>query len=217
MKNPFKKQKKDLSKARSIQNITIFGYADSKQKDKLFKDVFETCKMLAQAGYHIIDGGGPGVMLAATLGAKEAGGKVLGVTLYPKDMPSFEGRDPKNLFDKEIRADNYVERTMELLKAGQVYVVFQGGTGTISEFGMAWGLARLYFGHHKPLLLYGKQWKKIIKAFRENMLMRPEEFEVIKIVDSPEDVLDAINQFEKEIEKGKHGDHLKTSTNGFSL
>ena len=141
----------------------------------------------------------------------------MGVTLYPKDMPMFEGKDPRNLMDKEIRTDSYVERTLTLMKEGQVYVIFKGGTGTISEFGMAWGLARLYFGHHKPLILYGKFWKKIIKAFRENMAMRKEEFKVFKIVDSPEGVLEAIKEFEEEIQRGEHGDHLKTSKNGFSL
>lgn len=138
-------------------------------------------------------------MLAATLGAKLGGGKVIGVTLYPTDMPSFEGRDPKNLFDEEIRTDNFVERTLTLMKEGQVYIVFNGGTGTISEFGMAWGLAKLYFGHHKPLILYGKFWENIIKAFRENMSIHDEELKVYKIVDSPQKTLEAIKAFEKEL------------------
>src|SRR5207237_8299089 len=104
-----------------------------------------------------------------------------------------------------------------LLKEGQVYVIFNGGTGTVSEFGMAWGLARLYFGHHKPLILYGKFWEKIIAAFKENMELRPEELKVFKIVDSPEEVLKAIVEFEKEIQRGEHNHHLKTTKGDFSL
>src|SRR5688572_2232261 len=207
MKNPFKKQSKKLDKARTIQNIAIFGYANTPEKDKLFKEVFSVAKALGSAGYTVVNGGGPGVMLAASLGAKEGGGKVVGVNLYPKDMKNFEGRNPENVLDVEIKTETYVERTLTLMKQGQVYVIFKGGTGTISEFGMAWGLARLYFGHHKPLILYGKFWKKIIDAFRENMLLRKEEDKVYKIVDSPEEVLEAINEFEKEIEKGEHGEH----------
>ena len=213
----FLKSKRKKEKAPTIQDVAIFGYADTDEKDRLFQNVFKVAKSLAEAGYTAVDGGGPGVMLAASMGAKEGGGKVVGVTLYPKDMPMFEGKDPRNLMDKEIRTDSYVERTLTLMKEGQVYVIFKGGTGTISEFGMAWGLARLYFGHHKPLILYGKFWKKIIKAFRENMAMRKEEFKVFKIVDSPEGVLEAIKEFEEEIQRGEHGDHLKTSKNGFSL
>lgn len=203
-------------KAITIQNVAIFGYADASENDELFKSVREVTKRLAEAGYVVVDGGGPGVMRAATIGAKEGGGKVIGVTLYSEDIPNFEGRDPKNLFDEEIKTTNYVERTLALMKTGQVYVVFNGGTGTISEFGMAWGIAKLYFGHHKPLILYGKFWENIIKAFKENMLMRPQELEVYKIVDSPEDVLDAIKAFEDELKRGEH-QHVIPNEEGFGI
>lgn len=204
-------------KAPNIENIAIFGYADAHENQRLYKEVFAVSKKLAEAGYTVVNGGGPGVMLASSEGAKEGGGKTIGVTLYPRDMKNFEGRDPKNLLDIEIKTTTYIERTLALMKEGQIYVVFNGGTGTISEFGMAWGLARLHFGHHKPLILYGKFWKKIIKAFRENMLLRPEEFKVYKIVWTTEQVLDAIKEFEEEIAQGKHGEHLKASRNGFSI
>src|SRR3989338_6096141 len=180
----------------SIENVAIFGYADTSNREHLFRDVFKVCKRLAESGYTVVDGGGPGVMLAASLGAKEGGGKVIGVTLYPKDMKNFEGRDPKNLLDKEIKTDTYIERTLTLMKQGQVYVIFKGGTGTISEFGMAWGLARLYFGHHKPLVLYGKFWHKIIDVFKENMRMRPEEFQVYRVVTSPDEVVKTLELFD---------------------
>lgn len=202
-------------KALTIQNIAIFGYADAPAHGELFKTVREVTRCLAEAGYTVVDGGGPGVMRAATIGAKEGGGKVIGVTLYSEDIPHFEGRDPKNLFDEEIKTTNYVDRTLALMKTGQVYIVFNGGTGTISEFGMAWGLAKLYFGHHKPLILYGKFWRKIIKTFKENMLLRPLELEVYKIVDSPDEVLDAISDFEKELQRGEH-QHVRTNAD-FSI
>lgn len=217
MFNSLKPKTKSTEKAKHIQNVAIFGYANLDNKENLFEEVFEVSKKLAEAGYTVVDGGGPGVMLAASLGAKEGGGKVVGVTLYPKDMKNFEGKDPKNLLDKEIKTDTYIERTLTLMKTGQVYVIFKGGTGTISEFGMAWGLARLYFGHHKPLILYGKFWEEIIAAFKKNMFMREEEMKVFKIVENAEEVLQAINEFEKEIEKGEHGEHLKASSEGFSL
>lgn len=203
-------------KALTIQNIAIFGYSDAQEHGELFKTVREVTKCLAEAGYTVVDGGGPGVMRAATIGAKEGGGKVIGVTLYSEDIPHFEGRDPKNLFDQEIKTTNYVDRTLALMRTGQIYVVFNGGSGTISEFGMAWGLAKLYFGHHKPLILYGKFWKKIIIAFKENMLLRPHELEVYKIVDSPDKVLDAIKDFEDELQRGEH-QHVRTNKEGFSI
>ncbi|MCR4305898.1 MAG: LOG family protein [Candidatus Daviesbacteria bacterium] len=203
-------------KALTIQNVAIFGYADASENDKLFREVRAASKVLAEAGYVVVDGGGPGVMRAATIGAKEGGGKVIGVTLYSEDIPDFEGRDPKNLFDEEIKTTNYVERTLALMKTGQVYVVFNGGTGTISEFGMAWGLAKLYFGHHKPLILYGKFWENIIAAFKENMLMRPQELKVYKIVESPEEILDAIQDFEDELKSGVHN-HTLSADGSFNI
>ncbi len=203
-------------KALTVQNVAIFGYADALENGHLFDAVRGVSKKLAEAGYVVVDGGGPGVMRAATIGAKEGGGKVIGVTLYSEDIPNFEGRDPKNLFDEEIKTTNFVERTLALMKTGQVYVVFNGGTGTISEFGMAWGLAKLYFGHHKPLILYGRFWENIIKAFKENMLLRPQELEVYKIVDSPDGVLDAIKGFEDELKKNEHK-HASSTKDSFTV
>lgn len=214
-----KKLKLDGSKAATIENVAIFGYADCQEEDRLYQEVVKVARQLAVCGYTVVDGGGPGVMRAATEGAKAGGGQVIGVTFYPKsgEGMDFEGRDPKNHFDKEIKTNNYVERTLTLMKEGQVYVIFQGGTGTISEFAMAWGLARLYFGHHKPLILYGKHWKKIINTFKGTMLLRPEELKVFKIVDSPEEVLNAINQFTAEIERGDYEHRLKTTKGEFSI
>src|SRR3989344_1083230 len=203
-------------KALTVQNVAIFGYADASENDERFESVKAVTKRLAEAGYVVVDGGGPGVMRAATLGAKEGGGKVIGITLYDEDIPNFEGKDPKNLFDEEIKTKTYVERTLALMKEGQVYVIFNGGTGTLSEFGMAWGISHLYFGHHKPVILYGKFWKKVIKGIKEEMLLRPRDLEILKIVNSSEEVLEAINKFEEEIEKGKHN-HIKADKGGFSI
>lgn len=194
----------------TIKQVAVFGYADAPEADELFKSVIEVSKKLAESGYIVVDGGGPGVMRAATIGAKQAGGKVIGITFYPEDAMKYEGRDPRNLFDEEIKTKNYVERTLTLLQQGQAYVIFNGGTGTISEFGMAWGLARLYFGHHKPLILYGSFWENIMEAFKKNMLLRPEELKVYKIVSSPDGVLQALKEFEEELKKGEH-EHMMVS------
>ncbi|OGE25168.1 hypothetical protein A3H85_02605 [Candidatus Daviesbacteria bacterium RIFCSPLOWO2_02_FULL_40_8] len=200
-----------------IKNVAIFGYADAPDKSELFQSVVAVSKKLAESGFTVVDGGGPGVMRAATIGAKSGGGKVIGVTLEIEDIPNFEGRDSRNLFDVEIKTKSYVERTLMLMKEGQVYVIFNGGTGTISEFGMAWGLARLYFGHHKPLILYGRFWVDIIKSFKDNMLLRPEELRVYKIVETPEQVLLAIREFENELSRGEHT-HLEPSQeNGYTV
>ena len=197
----FDKFKKNNNK---IQKISYFGFADTKEGDLLFKEVFEVSKFLAQKGFSTVNGGGPGVMRASTDGARAGGGKVTGVTFYPKNITNFEGRDKGNILDKEIKKSNYLERTLKLLELGDAYIIFRGGTGTISEFGMAWGLARLYFGRHKPLILYGDFWGNIIKAFVDNMRIRSEETQTFKIVNSPEEAYEAILGFESALKENSN-------------
>lgn len=190
-----------------IEQVTFLGYADAKEADDPFRAAFEVARLCAQKGLVIVNGAGPGVMKAATLGAHAAGGRAIGITFYPHDLPAFEGRDESNKVDQLIVMNNYLERTLKLLEVGQVHIIFNGGTGTISEFGMAWGLARLYFGHHKPLVLYGDFWHDIIFAFTRGMYIRPEERQVFKIVNKPQQVIEAIDEFEKMIVAQEH-DHL---------
>lgn len=203
----------DHQKVLGINRVAFFGFANTLPGEPLYEDTFKVAKALAETGYMVVNGGGPGVMQAATLGAKAGGGHTIGVTFYPKEMTKFEGKNFENMVDEEVVTKNYVERTIRLLERGQIYIIFNGGTGTISEFGMAWGLARLYFGHHKPLILYGDFWHEIIEVFRKNMKLRPEDLKVFKIVNNPHDVLSAINDFSNEIKMGLHK-HLNIDSNG---
>lgn len=187
-----------------IKTVSCLGFADAETDDPLYQEAYGVGKALAAAGYVVANGGGPGVMRATSEGAKAGGGKVIGVTFYPNDVAHFEGRDTHNPIDEEIKTSNYLERTLRLLDVGQAYVIFKGGTGTISEFGMAWGLARLYFGHHKPLILYGKFWEKIMAAFIANMRMRPEEFQVYRVVNSAEEVVKSLDLFEVMLKHDRH-------------
>jgi hypothetical protein len=186
---------------KKIKQISYFGFADAAPNDPLYKEAYECAKFLTKKGFVAINGGGPGVMRAVSEGAKAVGGKAIGVTFYPEDITNYEGRDPENPMDEEIETKNYLERTMKLLELGDAYVIFRGGTGTISEFGMAWGLARLYFGRHKPLILYGEFWNEIIKDFKKNMRIRPEDLKVYKVVKTPLEAYKAIIIFENILKK----------------
>lgn len=187
-----------------IRVVTCLGFADAKPDDPLYTSAYDVAKAIAQSGYTVANGGGPGVMRATSEGAKAGGGKVIGVTFYPKESTVFEGRDHNNPIDEEIKTDNYLARTLKLLEVGQAYVIFKGGTGTISEFGMAWGLARLYLGHHKPLILYGKFWENIMATFMANMRMRPEEFQVYRVANTPEEVVKSLDIFEYMLRHDSH-------------
>ncbi|MBU0619196.1 LOG family protein [Patescibacteria group bacterium] len=184
-----------------IKNVAFFGFADTKPGERLYDQAFKVAQTLAKKGYVIVNGGGPGVMAASTAGAESVGGETLSVTFYPKDAPGFEGRYPKNITDKEIKTGNYIERMFKLFEHGDIYIIFKGGTGTLSEFATAWCLSRLYYGSHKPFILYGDHWKKLIRVFKENMLLRGEENKIFKIVDSTKEVLEAIDVFEDNFEK----------------
>lgn len=187
-----------------IKNVTFFGFSETKPGEKLYQRAKNVGELVAKSGYTVVNGGGPGIMRAVSEGAKKAGGKTIGVTFYPEDISNFEGRDPKNPLDEEIKTANYLERTLKLLDLGDIYIIFNGGTGTISEFGMAWGLARLYFGHHKPLLLFGGFWYPILEAVGKDMKIRPEELKVYRIVNEPGEVVPAIKKFEKELKPHNH-------------
>jgi len=184
-----------------IKNIAFLGSSEAKKGTRLYNEVFKTAKLLAKKGYVIVNGGGPGVMDASTQGAKSVKGETLAITFYPQEAPGFEGRYPKNIADKEVKTGNYIERTFKLLEHGDIYIIFKGGTGTFSEFAMAWCLARLYYGVHKPFILYGNFWRKIISSFKKNMFIRGKEEKVFKIVNKPEKVLIAIEEFERELKE----------------
>ncbi len=190
-------------KNKRVRNIAFFGDANLLPDNPVYKEAFDTAKLLAEAGYSIVDGGGPGVMVAATTGARMGGGKTLTVTFDPKDAPGFEGRYLKNIPDKEIRTTNYIERMFKLIEHGDLYIIFKGGSGTISEFGTAWVLAKLYYGRHKPFILFGHFWADIIDVLRKNMNIDKNELSVFEIVRTKGEVLSTIKRLEERMNKKK--------------
>lgn len=184
-----------------IKRVAFFGYSEAKPEDEDYQNAIECAKLLAQEGYVIVNGGGPGIMKASSVGAKKAGGRSIGVTFQTEGMTNFEGEDKTNPMSQKIVMDNYWQRTQKLLDLSDAYVFFNGGTGTISEFGMAWGLARLFFGRHKPLLLYGQWWHEIMEAFGRNIKLREEEIRVYEIVNTPEQLLEEIKEIDTQIGK----------------
>ncbi len=198
-----------------IKAVSLFGFADAQPDSELYQSAFEVAKTLAEAGLEVVNGGGPGVMRAATEGAHAGGGKASIATFYPKYINHFEGKDPNNKADKEIIEGNYLDRTMKLLELGNAYVIFNGGTGTLSEFAMAWGLAYLYFGRHKPLILYGSFWHAIMEALVTNMLIaqqRPESLKVYRIATNPAMVIDALREHEEFLAKNPEEMRAPTET-----
>lgn len=191
-------------KLKHIRAVSVFGYAEADPSTQLYKDAFAVGKILAENCVDVINGGGPGVMKASTEGAHAGGGRARVATFQPKFVKNFEGKDLSNKADDEVVMSNYLERTLKLLEMGNAYVVMNGGTGTLSEFGMAWGLAYLYFGHHKPVILYGDFWYDVTETLVKNMLIgstRPKALEVYKIATSPEMVVKYLEYFDSYLEE----------------
>jgi len=187
-----------------IKNVAFFGYSAFKEESREYKEAFGAAKFLAQRGYTIVNGGGPGIMAAATRGAESVGGETVAITFNPKDAPGFEGRYVANRVDREIKTSNYIERMFKLMEHADCFVIFNGGTGTLSEFGTSWLLAKLYYPHHKPFVLYGDFWKPIVKVLIDKMQIRATAKKVFKIVNNNEQLLMALSSFEDEMAKFDH-------------
>ena len=194
---------------KTIERVAFFGYADSKPDDVEYRFAYDVAKLCAENDFVVVDGGGPGVMEAASRGAKSANGKTIGVTFYPTGAKNFEGRAASNVLDEEIVTKNYLERTLRLLEFGQVYMIFNGGTGTLSEFAMAWGMARLYLGHHKPLVLCGKHWYEIVASLTHNMRIRDEEMGVFSVVDTPQEAMRELLGLQEELKRTPYDPHYE--------
>lgn len=183
----------------TIKNVAIFGSADVDEKHPLYQETFNIARYLAYHDKVVVDGGGPGVMDAATKGAQSAGGTTIAVTFYPQDMPEFEGRFHENNVDKEIKTANYVERMFGLMEHADAFICVQGGTGTLSEWATAWLLAHLYYGNHKPIILYGEFWHDLMKVVNDHFFIGDKEKTIYKIVKDEKEMIAAFEEFELEL------------------
>lgn len=182
---------------KKIRRVGFFGDATARIKDEHFQEAYMVAKLLAETGYIVVNGGGPGVMLAATLGAKEAGGKVEVVILDPKKEPgNFEGTDKENLrlADKKYVTSSYKNRVDKLIEIADAFVIFKGGTGTLSELGLVWEYAKFNFGKHEPIIFVGKCWENIVADLIKDLGLEKMEQRVVAVMGSPEEVVGALKR-----------------------
>jgi uncharacterized protein (TIGR00725 family) len=182
-----------------IDKIAFYGGADLDENHPVCQAAFETAAYVASQKKIVVNGGGPGVMGAATKGAQSANGKTLVVTFNPINMPEFEGRDSENIVDREIKTSNYIDRMFGLMDNSDLFFCFQGGTGTLSEWATAWLLAHLYYGNHKPMILYGHFWHEVMDVIHKHFLIGYKESKVYRIVDNLEEFKTALHLFEEEM------------------
>jgi hypothetical protein len=218
------KKNKDIdensaSNDKLINNITFFGDSAIPEDDPIYKSVWNAAKLLSENKYTIVNGGGPGIMKAATDGAESVDGNTVAVYWQPRLASFFEGKNLANVTDESSANENYVNRTFGLIEKGDAYVVCKGGTGTISEFGLVWALGKLYYGCHKPVILYGDFWDGLIESFQEAMNIDEKELGVLYNASQPEEILDILEEHEKKIQhcKRKNYDDHGTGEAAFLL
>jgi hypothetical protein len=181
-----------------ITKICFLGGAAWQPESDVYTQAYDTAKLLAQNGYEIVNGGGPGVMRASTQGSKSVGGQTLAVAYYPnKPKRHYEGRDSLNRTDEEIVTLDYFDRTKVMLQNSDVHIVFNGSLGTLSELGMTWMSSWIHEPDHKPIIMYGKFWADVLDVLQKNMLITNEERGMLKVCNSPQEVLDYIKSLEK--------------------
>jgi uncharacterized protein (TIGR00730 family) len=108
--------------------VTVFGSARFGEDHRYYKLARETGRALAEAGFAVITGGGPGIMEAANRGAREGGGESVGCTIV---LP--EEQEPNPYLDRQIEFDYFFVRKMMLRKYSQSFVCMPGGIGTMDE------------------------------------------------------------------------------------
>lgn len=146
---------------RSQQVVTVFGSSRPKPDDSQYASARALGAALAEKGWVVCSGGHTGVMEAVSRGAKEAGGRTLGVTARSST------RRANRWIDEEIRVDTWQERLFELIARGHGYVACPGGTGTLAELAVVWEMLNKREMRPKPMIVLGKFWQPVIECVHE--------------------------------------------------
>lgn len=183
----------------NIKRVAFFGDAEISKSEETYKQAMATAKLLATKGYVIVNGGGPGIMMAATEGAKLVGGEVeLVIIKSEKEPGNYMGSVEENLVqaNRIYEVENIQDRTEKLIEVADAFVIFQGGTGTLAEMSLVWELAKFNYGHHEPVIFFGEKWAETIATIEKNMNFESKEKKVVTVVHSPEEVLKVLVEVE---------------------
>ena len=143
--------------------VTIFGGSAPKPGETAYQEAQHLGELLVKAGYVVVTGGYMGVMEAASRGASESGGHVIGVTC--KDIEDWRPIDPNKWVGELIQERTLFERLNMLINGSDAYLALPGGPGTLVEISLVWNLLIIHALPHKPMILIGQSWKRVIDAF----------------------------------------------------
>jgi uncharacterized protein (TIGR00730 family) len=169
--------------------VSIFGSARVRPRDPGYQKCVETSRLLGEAGFSIITGGGPGMMEAANRGAREAGVPSIGCNI---ELPFEQGSNPFVDIDIDFRYF-FVRKTM-FVKYAEAFVIFPGGFGTMDELFEALTLIQTGKVRNFPVVLVGRDyWDGMVDWIRDTMLhegkVSPGDVDLLHVTDDPEEVV----------------------------
>ncbi|MEX2151760.1 MAG: TIGR00730 family Rossman fold protein [Gemmatimonadaceae bacterium] len=174
------------------KGVTIFGSARTVPEDPQYLAAQETARLLAEKGFAIITGAGPGIMEAANRGAKLAGGRSIGCNI---ELPFEQGANP--YVDTLINFRYFFVRKTMFIKYSNAFIIFPGGFGTLDEAFEALTLIQTGKIYQFPVILFGRHYwaglirwiqtrvlgeKKVSAGDIDLMIMTDDPSEAVKIV-----------------------------------
>jgi uncharacterized protein (TIGR00730 family) len=177
--------------------VTVFGSARTKETSPYYKLAEEIAFKATQLGLGVITGGGPGIMEAANKGAKQGGGKSVGLNI------DLEFEQHPNIYidnDKVVTFDYFFVRKVMLMKYSQGFIILPGGFGTFDELFEAITLIQTKKVAKYPIVLVGKSyWGGLIEWIKNAVLVEGNisatDMDLIKLVDSADEAVQFIADF----------------------
>ncbi len=172
--------------------VTVFGSARTPEGSPDYELARQVGAQLAQAGFTVMTGGGPGIMEAANRGAKEVGGRSVGCNI---ELP-FEQK-PNPYLDVMISFRHFFVRKVMLVKYSYAFIAMPGGYGTLDEIFEAATLIQTAKIQNFPLVLVGTAyWQPLLDFLRGTLLaagtISPADLDLIQVADSPAEVVAGI-------------------------
>lgn len=167
--------------------VTIFGGSKCRETDLEYAQALRVGELLADAGFTICTGGYAGVMEAASRGARERGGRVIGVT-----MNQFKS-EPNRYLTSKIASEHFYERLQRLITQSVGYVVLRGGMGTVTELSLVWNKLQTRVLDPRPLVLLGECWPPIVKEWQRHLVVSDADVQMLNFAGTPEEAVAIIN------------------------
>jgi uncharacterized protein (TIGR00730 family) len=147
--------------------VSVFGGSKPKQGEIAYGEALRLGRLLAETGFTVLTGGYIGTMEAASCGAAQAGGHVIGVTC--DEIERWRPVKPNQWVMEEIRFETLKQRLDALITKCDAAVALPGGIGTMQEIIVMWSQIQVHVIPSKPLILVGKAWRKSFQAVFSNL------------------------------------------------